>query len=216
MRYILIILFLTGANAYAQNDDLFAKDYFENGEYEKALIEYQKLYEQSPNNINYITQIVSSYQQLEHYDEAEKFLLNLIEKVNYAAFLVELGYNYQLKNDLDIAKDYYAKALSSLDINVNNVFNVSRSFQNHSLLNEALAAYEKAMILKPDFNFQLQMAQIYGEQGDIEKMFVSYIEFVQKNEVALNNIKRAINDFISEDATSENNAIALKNIKLAL
>ena len=213
MRYILIILFLTGANAYAQNDDLFAKDYFENGEYEKALIEYQKLYEQSPNNINYITQIVSSYQQLEHYDEAEKFLLNLIEKVNYAAFLVELGYNYQLKNDLDIAKDYYAKALSSLDINVNNVFNVSRSFQNHSLLNEALAAYEKAMILKPDFNFQLQMAQIYGEQGDIEKMFVSYIEFVQKNEVALNNIKRAINDFISEDATSENNLL-LKKILL--
>ena len=78
MRYILIILFLIGANTYAQ-DDLFAKDYFENGEYEKALIEYQKLYAQSPNNINYINQIVSSFQQLEQYDKAEKFLLKLIE-----------------------------------------------------------------------------------------------------------------------------------------
>lgn len=213
MRYILLILFLIAVNAYSQNDDLFAKDYFENGEYEKALIEYQKLYKQSPNNINYITQIVSSYQQLEQYDEAEKFLLKLIEKINFPAFLVELGYNYQLKNDLTTANDYYAKALSSLDVNVNNVFNVSRSFETHSLLNEALATYEKAMILKPDFNFQLQMAQIYGEQGDVEKMFVSYIEFVQKNEVALNNIKRAINDFISEDATSENNLL-LKKILL--
>ncbi|HEY5688761.1 MAG TPA: hypothetical protein VIS27_10715 [Yeosuana sp.] len=213
MRYILIILFLIVANAYAQNADIFAKDYFENGEYEKALIEYQKLFEQSPNNINYITQIVSSYQQLEQYDEAEKFLLKLIEKVNYADFFVELGYNFQLKNDLTMANNYYAKALSSLDINVNNVFNVSRSFQTHSLLNEALATYEKAMILKPDFNFKLQMAQIYGEQGDVEKMFVSYIDFVQNNPVVINNIKRAINDFISEDATSENN-ILLKKILL--
>ncbi|MFH6768367.1 hypothetical protein V8G56_06450 [Gaetbulibacter aquiaggeris] len=213
MRYILIILFLIGANAFSQDADIFAKDYFENGEYEKALIEYQKLFEQSPNNINYITQIVSSYQQLEQYDEAEKFLLKLIEKVNYAAFFVELGYNFQLKNDLTMANNYYSKALSSLDINVNNVFNVSRSFQTHSLLNEALATYEKAMILKPDFNFKLQMAQIYGEQGDVEKMFVSYIDFVQNNPVALNNIKRAINDFISEDATNENN-IFLKKILL--
>lgn len=213
MRYILIILFLIVANAYAQNADIFAKDYFENGEYEKALIEYQKLFEQSPNNINYITQIVSSYQQLEQYDEAEKFLLKLIEKVNYADFFVELGYNFQLKNDLTMANNYYSKALSSLDINVNNVFNVSRSFQTHSLLNEALATYEKAMILKPDFNFKLQMAQIYGEQGDVEKMFVSYIDFVQNNPVVINNIKRAINDFISEDATSENN-ILLKKILL--
>ncbi len=213
MRYILFILFFLGTNTFAQDADIFAKDYFENGDYEKALIEYQKLYEQSPNNINYITQIVSSYQQLEQYDEAEKFLLKLIEKVSYAAFFVELGYNYQLKNDLTMANNYYSKAMSSLDINVNNVFNVSRSFETHSLLKEALATYEKAMILKPDFNFKLQMAQIYGEQGDIEKMFVSYIDFVQKNEVALNNIKRAINDFISEDATSENN-ILLKKILL--
>ena len=111
------------------------------------------------------------------------------------------------------ANEYYSKALSSIDLNVNNVFNVARSFQTHSLLNEALAAYEKAMVLKPDFNFNLQMAQIYGEQGDVEKMFNSYIDFVQNNEVNINNIKRAINDFITEDANSENN-ILLKKIVL--
>jgi tetratricopeptide (TPR) repeat protein len=193
-------------------EDMFAKDYFENGDYEKALFEYKKLYAQSPTNITYIFQIIYSYQELEKYNDAEEFLLKLLEKNNYPAFFVELGYNYQLKNNLEKANEYYSKALLSIDLNVNNVFNVARSFQTHSLLNEALAAYEKAMVLKPDFNFNLQMAQIYGEQGDVEKMFNSYMDFVQNNEVSINNIKRAINDFITEDATSENNSLLKKII----
>ncbi|MFH4964747.1 tetratricopeptide repeat protein [Gaetbulibacter sp. M235] len=211
MRFIFIILVFVSVNVFSQ-DDIFAKDYFENGEYEKALVEYKKLYAKSPTNTIYIFQLINTYQQLEKYDDAEQFLTKLLEKNNYPAFLVELGYNYQLKNNLEKANEYYSKALASLDINVNNVFNVARSFQSHSLLNETLAAYEKASTLKPDLNFNLQMAQIYGEQGDIEKMFNSYIDFVQNNEVALNNIKRAINDFISEDASNENNVLLKKII----
>ena len=212
MKFFFILLVLLGVNAFSQ-DDMFAKDFFEKGEFEKALFEYKKLYAQSPSNIIYINQIVISYQQLEQYDEAEQFLLELLSKINYAPFYIDLGYNYQLKSNLERANFYYTKALESLDINVNNVFGVARGFQNHSLLNEALAAYEKAMVLNPDFNFNLQMAQIYGEQGDIEKMFNSYIDFAQYNELSLNNIKRAINDFISEDASNENNVL-LKKILL--
>jgi tetratricopeptide (TPR) repeat protein len=197
------------ANMNAQ-DDIFAKDYFENGEYEKALIEYKKLYNKSPNNINYINKVVESFQQLEQYIEAQQFLLNLLERIKFPAFYIELGYNYQLQNNLETANNYYSQALASIDINPNNVFSVARGFQKHTLLNEALLAYEKAMVLKPDLNFKLQMAQIYGEQGDVEKMLISYIDFAEANEVALNNIKRAINDFITDDSLNENNILFRK------
>ncbi|WP_428741844.1 tetratricopeptide repeat protein [Tenacibaculum sp.] len=212
LKFILVILMLIGAHAFSQDDDLFAKEYFENGDFEKALYEYKKLYAQSPSNINYINQIVSSYQQLEQYDEAEQFLLSLISRVKYPAFYVELGYTYQLKGDLKNANLYYTQALSSIDQNVNNVFSVARSFQSHTLLNEALAAYEKAMTLKSDFNFNLQMAQIYGELGDVEKMFVGYINFIQENPISLGNIKRALNDFITEDGSNQNNILLRKII----
>ncbi|GGK13920.1 hypothetical protein GCM10007962_05270 [Yeosuana aromativorans] len=202
---------LVSVQVFSQ-DDLFAKEYFDNGDFEKALYEYKKLYAQSPSNINYINQIVTSYQQLERYDDAEQFLNQLLERVKYPAFYVELGYNYQLKGDLENANAYYNKALSSLDQNANNVFPVSRSFQNHSLLNEALATYEKGMALKPDFNFKLQMAQIYGEQGNVEKMFVSYMDFVAENPITVGNIKRAISDFITEDSSNENNVLLRKII----
>ena len=87
---------------FSQNDVL-AKEYFKKGDFQKALYEYKKLYAKPPSNINYVYPIVSTYQQLEQYDEAEAFLLKLMERINYPAFLVELGYNYQLKNDLENA-----------------------------------------------------------------------------------------------------------------
>lgn len=209
MRYILFLcLFISGV-LFSQNATL-AKDYFQKGEYEKALIEYKKLYAKSSSNINYINQVISTYQQLERYDEAESFILKLMERVKYPAFIVELGYNYQLKNDLQKANENYQKAISTIDKKASNVFAVARSFQSHSLLNEAVISYEKAAVLNPDFNFNVQLAQIYGEQGNIEKMFNSYLNFAELNPVVVRDVKRAINDFISEDSTNENNILFRK------
>lgn len=206
----LVVFFLLMASAVYSQSDLIAKTYFKDGEYEKALREYQKLYKDSPSNITYINQIITTYQQLEQYDEAQQFLTDLMSRIKYAAFLVEMGYNYQLKNDTVNANNYYQQALQSIDERTSNVYAVARSFQNHSLLDEAIASYEKAMLLKPDYNFDIQLAQIYGEQGNIEKMFTSYINFVEDKPGNVRDIKRAVNDFISDDATNENNILLRK------
>ena len=209
MRFIHILFILISTTLFSQND-ILAKEYFKKGDFEKALYEYKKLYAKSPSNINYINQIVSTHQQLEQYDEVEALLLKLMARINYPAFLVELGYNYQLKNELEKAAINYNKAIASIDDRASHVFSVARSFQGHTLLNEAIISYEKAMVLNPDFNFNLQLAKIYGEQGNIEKMFTSYIHFSESNPNSLNNIKRAISEFISERSDNENNIIFRK------
>jgi len=209
MRYILFFCLLISGVLYSQNATL-AKDYFQNGDYEKALVEYKKLYAKSSSNITYINNVINTYQQLEQYDEAEKFILELIERVNYPAFLVELGYNYQLKNNLQKANENYKKAIAIIDEKASHVFGIAKSFQNHSLLDEAVISYEKASILNPDFNFNVQLAQIYGEQGHIEKMFNSYLNFAESNTAVVRNVKRAVNEFITEDADNENNLLFRK------
>jgi tetratricopeptide (TPR) repeat protein len=209
MRLFIIIFLLLTTHVFSQ-EDILAQEYFKNGEFEKALHEYKKLNANNPSDLNYSGQLINTYQQLEQYDEAETILLKLMEKLNYSYLHVELGYNYQLKNNLQLANDQYVKAIESLDINVNNSFSVARSFQSHSLLYEAISTYEKAMVIKPQLNFNLQLAQIYGEQGDIEKMLNSYISFIESNPGSLNTIKRNINDFISEDSSQENNILFRK------
>jgi tetratricopeptide (TPR) repeat protein len=189
---------------------IYYKEYFKKGEFKKALASFQKLNQKNPGNISYLVQLVKTHQQLEQYNEAELLLLNVVKRINYPSLLVELGYNYQLKKDSINANSYYNQAISSLDINANYVFSVAQSFVEHSLLDEAIAVYEKAKPLLPEKNFEMQLAQIYGEQGDIEKMFTSYMNFTQFNISYLDNVKRAISDFISENSTNENNSILRK------
>jgi len=191
-------------------EDIVAKEYFKNGEFEKALLTYKKLYNKNKNNNTYLFQLVKTLQQLEQYNEAEILLLDKISKINFPSLYVELGYNYQLKNDLENANINYDIAISSIDVNSNYAFSVGRYFEDHSLLEHAIIVYEKAMVLKPELNFNIQLARIYGEQGNIEKMFTSYINFIEKNTSQLNIIKRAFSEFISEDSTNENNIILRK------
>ncbi|MFY0712314.1 tetratricopeptide repeat protein [Seonamhaeicola sp. NFXS20] len=209
MRALFVLCILLSFNLFAQDANL-AVDYFKKGEYDKALHEYKKLYAQSPSNINYVNQIIASHQQLEQYDEAEAFLENLISRINYPALLVELGFNYQLKNDVEKANAYYTQALKQINERPSYVFAIARSFQSHSLLNEAVVAYEKAMQLNPDYNFNIQLAQLYGEQGHIEKMFNSYLNFAETNPISLSDIKRRINGFLGASGDDENNILLRK------
>ena len=209
MKFLLAFCFLISINMFSQQD-IVAKEYFKNGEFEKALLTYKKLYTKNKNNNNYLFQLVKTHQQLEQYNEAEVLLLEQISRINFPSLYIELGYNYQLKNDLENANINYSIAISSIDVNPNYAFSVGRFFEDHSLLEQAIIVYEKAMLQKPELNFNIQLARIYGEQGNIEKMFTSYINFVEKNSTQLNIIKRAFSEFISEDSDNENNIILRK------
>lgn len=209
MRVLLFLVLLIPTTMLGQ-DDLFAKEYYKNGDFEKALVEYNKLYTKSKSNIDYIRQIVDIHQQLEQYQEAENFLTEIIDRTNYTAFYVILGYNYQLQNNLEKANENYTIAINSLFVNPNNAYSVARTFQDYSLLEQAATTYEKAMEVKPELNLKLPLAQIYGEKGDIEKMMLNYIDFAERNPISLSNIKRALNSFISEDGTNESNSILRK------
>lgn len=188
-------------------EDIVAAEYFKNGDFEKALISYQRLYNKSPNNNTYLVQLVKSHQQLENFQEAETLLLNQIPKFNFPPLLIELGYNYQLQNKLSDAEIYYNRALETLNENPNYVFAIGQAFEDKSLLTHAITAYEKAMALRPELNFNVQLARIYGEQGNVSKMFESYLDFVELNDSYINTIKRAFSEFISEDSENENNII---------
>ena len=72
-------------NVFAQ-DDGNAREYFKNGDFEKALYEYKELYANSPSSITYISQIINTHQQLEQYDEAEVFILELLERIKLPGF----------------------------------------------------------------------------------------------------------------------------------
>ncbi|MDG4716072.1 tetratricopeptide repeat protein [Winogradskyella marincola] len=189
----------------AQNSEVLADSYYKKGEFKKALVIYKNLNEEKPYNYNYLFKLIDTHQQLEQFDAAENILIQRMEKRRNPTLIVELGYNYQLKDSLEQAKRLYKEAIDYIDEKPNYVYSVAKKFEDHSLLEEAIKVYDKGKILLPNQNYSIQLARIYGDQGNIEKMFENYIEYIAYRPNYTNNIKRAISDFISENKDNENN-----------
>ncbi|RKN82327.1 tetratricopeptide repeat protein [Ulvibacterium marinum] len=214
MRVIyLFIIFGISISVKAQ-EDFLAKQYFNDGDFEKAVIFYEKLVDRHPRRTDYAEGLVACYQQLERYTDVEKFLSPQIQAGNaYPTLLIELGYNYTIQNRNEEAVKYYGKALKKIEENPNFGYGIGFRFQKYALLDYALEAYTKAMGLNPKLDYNYQMARIYGEQGDIEKMYSSYLKLISEGKTSKSNVLRSIDDFITSDAENENN-IKLKKILL--
>jgi lipopolysaccharide biosynthesis regulator YciM len=61
----------------AQNDQL-ALDYFEKGEFEKAVTLYEEIYTKQPTNLFFFEKLLHCYRQLQQFDKAE----NLMKSAN--------------------------------------------------------------------------------------------------------------------------------------
>ncbi|MDO6817779.1 tetratricopeptide repeat protein [Zobellia sp. 1_MG-2023] len=205
---ILLITFSTVAQ-----DDFLAKQYFNDGDYEKAVVYYEKLTDKNPSRTDYTEALIATYQQLERYTDAENFLLKKLKNARaYPTLFIEMGYNYRLQNQSEKAKAYYEKAIAKIDENPNYGYGIGYRFQKYALLDEALKAYTRAMELNPQLDYNYQMARIYGEQGNIEKMYVSYLRLISEGKTSKSNVLRNIDDFITADAENENNLILKKTL----
>ena len=211
MQRLLFFIFAITCTVLSAQEDFLAKQYFQDGDYEKALVFYEKLVETNPRRTDYAEGLVACYQQLERYDEAEAFLLQKIEdSYAFPTFFIELGYNHTLKNEPEKANAYYDKAIQKIEDNPNYGYSVGYRFQTYALLDYAIQAYNRAMELKPDLNYDFQLARIYGEQGDIAKMYQSYLNLIWEGRTSRSNVLRNIEDFISEDPSNENNVLLRK------
>ncbi|MDX1761086.1 MAG: tetratricopeptide repeat protein [Christiangramia sp.] len=212
MRCFLFIAlwFLAGCGVFAQSEQL-AKNFFDQGEYEKALKIYEKLYQDNPTNPMFFNGLVASHQQLEHFEEAEKLLMGrLNNSANNPSMLIELGHNFELQEKEERAEQFYEEALQSIEGRPNYAYSIARSFEQYNLLEYAAKAYERAMEMNTDRNFNLQLARIYGEQGKIEEMFSNYLDLIENDMKFYGLANREFNRYITEDATAEPNIILRK------
>lgn len=210
--FFTILLLLAVSIGFAQSDAL-AKNYFEQGEFEKALLLYEKLSKENQYRMDYFMGLVKSNQQLENFSETERLLKEKLgDARNYPQLYVELGYNYSLQNKTQLAAESYNKAIESIAINPNFGYNIGNTFEQYSLLDEAIAAYRKAMELNDKMDFSLQLAQIYGEQGKLEKMFESYLDIVEKNIGFKSMAQRYFSMYVTEDPNNEANVVLRKTL----
>ena len=209
-KKILIIALFYSCFAFSQGNFSLAENYFRQGEYKKASQIYESLLKKSPFNTTYLKRLVTCFQETNEYLKAEnllkkKMLVNPAQKYLY----VEIGYNFDRQQKKELAKKEYLLAIEAIETNPNLGGIIGRMFRQNNLLDYAIDAYSKTMELNKNTNYEFAIAQIYGEKGEFDKMFDSYIELIDKDENYISSIQRLASRYINEDPTSKNN-LALK------
>ena len=190
---------------------MLAERYFRDGEFEKSAQLFKNLYNKNPFNTTYLKRLISSYQETSQFDTVEKLLKKRLQQRPTHTYLnVELGYNYEKQQQKEQAKFYYEKAINSIKTNTGMGGFIGRLFNDNVLLDYAILAYEETMRYNKNANYRIQVAQIYGEKGNFEKMFISYLDLVDKNENYLNSVQRLTSKYINDDRLNENNILFKK------
>lgn len=211
MRAIVIIVtILFCLEGKSQSAEL-ANSYFRQGAYEKAIQIYRPLLESNPIRQDYFKSLLTCYQQVESYSDAQKLIQEQIARFPEQVFLfVELGYNYQLLNETDLALKYYDQSIEFVKKNPGYAFMIGRSFRQNHLLDQALKTYQIAKEINPKLNTEISEAQIYGEKGELEIMFNLYLDLIEKNENYFTTVKRYVAGFITDDKHNSNNVLFKK------
>ena len=126
------IFVLVSFTISAQSIEL-ANSYFVKGEYEKAIQIYRPLFESNPIRQDYFKSLLTCYQQLEKYEEAQNLLEEQLQRFPNQIYLhVEIGHNYQLQGLSKLAETEFEKAISYIYEQPGYGFMVGRAFrQNH-------------------------------------------------------------------------------------
>ena len=210
MHKFIILLFLICSSIVSSQNEQLAQNYYERGEFEKALLSYQELLKTQPSNGIYFLRVVDCYQQLLQFDKAETALQERLTKFNMANLYVELGYNFQLQKNQEKADLNYKIAIEKIKENPSNVYGIASSFEKKVLLDYALQAYQTAISLDPKYKFNYQMAQVYGQMGKQDMMIEKYLEEMYENPQNSVMVQNQLTRFMNDEAGDSFNEMLRK------
>src|SRR5699024_6638360 len=179
--YTTLFRSLFASLTYGQNKSI-ADNYFNRGDYEKALDIYDQLYEKSPNNYILFIDLIKTHQELEAYDEAQQLLEDKLKTVRNPQLLIELAQNARLQGNQTGAENYYQLALNQVRERPIYASNIGRALESYNLLDWAEEVYKLALESDTaNLSFQLRLAYLYVEQGKVEEMFLAFIDLIDKD-----------------------------------
>lgn len=204
---LLLFMILMSTIAFSQVDAIaLANEYYEQGEFEKALKEYKKLAKDNSN----ISRIHDNYLKLllseEEFNEAEKYLKGTIkDNPDNFFYKVDLGMLYKSQKEEEKAENVFNDIIAeqAKDAGENNKTNgirfLAQVFFEKNLRQKALETYQegrKAMN-RPDM-FSLELANAYQLMNQKREMVLEYLIFSKSQPQNLSYVKNSFQRALTE------------------
>jgi tetratricopeptide (TPR) repeat protein len=214
MRLTLVFLFCVSFAFSQTNDSQIAQQFYQNGEYEKAIDIFKNL--SKGNNFHlYYHPYFNSLVNTKNYEEAEKLSLRMTKKIsNSYIYFVDL-YMVQLKNGNDRkAKKTLEKINSKLKKKDAQVVSVANTFIKYQMYNQALKCYQVVIEnnTKRKSTYRMQIAQLYLYLDKDVQMVEEYLTLIEENPTQKQTVQNYLQRYLNNDGIkSDKNYNAVKN-----
>ncbi len=193
--------------AQPSTDQQLAAQYFQNGDYERAALYYEKLYREQKSTF-YYEQLFKSLVALERYEEAEKLAKDRLRKDAAPRYNIDLGLLYERMGSADAAAKQFQQALKDMPADQNGIRQVANDLIRANKIDLALEAYERGRRTLRDGNlFSYEIANLYGVKGDTQRMVSAYMDLLSLNEAYIQSVQNALARHIDFSTPNEGTEI---------
>ena len=194
---LLILLFtlmaLPPVQAQPANDAMLAEYYYNNGEFDKALLYYEKLYATNPTD-NIYQAYLQVLLQLKQYKEAGKLVKQHKKMMSGQQYHLDLGRIAEATGDVNEAEKEYQNAIDALPENQSAVSQLAETFIELNKLELARQTYERGrQMLGGRYQFNYELAALYGSMGDKQRMISEYLNLIEVNSAYAQTVQNALN-----------------------
>lgn len=174
-------------------DEQLAAQYYQQGDYEKAVLYFERLYDRQPSD-HYYEQLLKSLMGLKDFAAAEKLVrAHQKKRGDDPRFPVDLGQIHRLNGQEDKAAREFDKALRAMRPEHGHVRQTANAFMRINEYDLALQAYERGQrMLKDGPGFQYEIANLYAIKGDVQRMVSAYLDLLTVNEAYLQTVQNAL------------------------
>lgn len=203
----LFCAFILPSFAQPGTDEQLAAHYFQQGDYERAILYYEKLYKQQPTEY-YYEQLFKSHVGLQHFEDAMKLVKDQGRRNSGdPRYPIDMGSLYRKAGDDDKATKEFDKGMKLMRPDQGSVRQVANAFIRVGETDLALEAYERGQkLLKGEMAFHFEIANLYAEKGDVPKMIAAYMDVLEANEAYVQAVQNALSrymDFSVSDVRTE-------------
>jgi tetratricopeptide (TPR) repeat protein len=205
MRIFLFVMVFLPSLLFAQGTDhQLAEHYFSEGEFDKALVYYERLYGQNDNKF-YFDRYLACLEQTDNKKEIEKQLKKASSGgMDALEYTIKLAKFYELSGELEKSNKLYDDLVSNLKPISRDVIELYNAFKAQGKNDLAFQTLQNGRkLLKNTYPLNFQFADYYGAIGETEKMISEYLDLLDYHASYKSHLQRILSnqiDFTQEDS----------------
>ncbi|ABG60738.1 conserved hypothetical protein [Cytophaga hutchinsonii ATCC 33406] len=199
---IVISIFMISFSGFGQTDYFkLGKEYYNNGEYEKAAATYSEVIKKEENLPKVYETYLSTLYKLKNYTEAEKIIKKMVKvgsPENYT-YRIDYALFYKQQNLTDKAEKEFSAFVSDIQKNSTAVDISGAYLQKLGEYTWAKQLYLQARKNFDRYAYCFELSSIYNRLGQTENMFDELLNYLSVNPASLEEVQNTFQNELDTD-----------------